>query len=236
MEKKYRRVDVNRKRATFFQIGLIIAISLCIMAFKLKFKAATTSYESDFIEPDPVFIAETFPAPAPKKKVPEVEPQKTEQKEKQPSFLDPIISNVEPTYAESPLENSDKVSAKTAEDVPFTNLDSLPEDDYLPEPIFMPDRKPKFPGGYEAMYKFLGKKIRFPREARRNDIEGTVYVNFIVERDGSISNVKILRGVGFGCDEEARRVVTSMPKWSPGIQNDVPVRVSFNLPISFKTR
>ena len=96
------------------------------------------------------------------------------------------------------------------------------------------EQNPDFPGGMSELYKFLGINIRYPKEAQVNNIQGRVFVKFIVEKDGSINNVEILKGIGGGCDEEAKRVVNSMPKWNPGYQNGKPVRVYFNMPIVFK--
>jgi len=75
--------------------------------------------------------------------------------------------------------------------------------------------------------------ITYPQQAKKDSIAGRVFINFIIEKDGSVSNVKVLRGIGSGCDEEAVRVVSSMPKWKPGIQNGEAVRVSYNIPIKF---
>jgi protein TonB len=76
--------------------------------------------------------------------------------------------------------------------------------------------------------------MKYPEEAKELGVQGKVFVTFVVEVDGSITDVKVLRGIGSGCDDEAVRVVKSMPKWVPGKQRGVPVRVQFNLPINFK--
>ena len=93
---------------------------------------------------------------------------------------------------------------------------------------------PEFPGGAEALYKYLVENIKYPEQAKNDGIQGRVYVTFVVEKDGSITGAKVLRGIGSGCDEEALRVVEAMPKWTPGKQLGEPVRVQFNLPIVFK--
>lgn len=93
--------------------------------------------------------------------------------------------------------------------------------------------QPVFPGGVEALMSYLATNIEYPRDARESNIQGTVYITFVIEMDGSVSNVKCLRGIGGGCDEEAMRVVKLMPKWKPGYQRGKPVRVQFNLPIRF---
>ena len=95
------------------------------------------------------------------------------------------------------------------------------------------EQVPGFPGGLQAFYTFLGKNIRYPATARKNKTQGRVIISFIVEKDGSITNVKIVRGIGDGCDEEAARVLNISPKWSPGIQNGKPVRVAYTVPIAF---
>lgn len=91
-----------------------------------------------------------------------------------------------------------------------------------------------YPGGQDAMIAYIGKELEYPREAMDKGIQGTVYVTFVVETDGRIDGVKMLRGIGSGCDEEAVRVVRGMPKWMPGRQRGKEVRVQYNLPIRFK--
>lgn len=91
----------------------------------------------------------------------------------------------------------------------------------------------KFPGGEDARLKFIETKIKYPQEARKAGIQGVVYVTYVVEKDGSITNIKVLRGIGGGCDEEAVRVIKAMPSWIPGTQRGEAVRFQFNLPIRF---
>ena len=95
------------------------------------------------------------------------------------------------------------------------------------------EENPGFPGGDEARIKFLQSNMKYPTMARESGIQGKVYVTFVVEKNGNVTDVKILRGIGGGCDEEAIRVVKSMPKWNPGKQRGKNVRVQFNLPIQF---
>ena len=95
------------------------------------------------------------------------------------------------------------------------------------------EKMPAFPGGDKARVKFLVGNVKYPEKARKNGISGTVFVSFIVEKDGSISNVELLRGVNELLDNEALRVVKLMPSWEPGIQRGKPVRVQFHMPISF---
>jgi len=95
------------------------------------------------------------------------------------------------------------------------------------------EKMPEYPGGDEARVKFMVENVKYPDEARKNGISGTVFVSFIVEKDGSISDVKLLRGVDKLLDNEALRVVKLMPAWQPGVQRGKPVRVQFNMPIQF---
>ena len=102
------------------------------------------------------------------------------------------------------------------------------------EPYVIVDQMPEFPGGEAKLLDFIKKNTRYPQEAKDAGIQGRVFVYFVVESDGSIGDVKILRGIGGICDEEAMRVVKSMPKWKPGKHNGEPVRVSYQIPIWFK--
>lgn len=94
------------------------------------------------------------------------------------------------------------------------------------------EQMPDFPGGQEKLNKFL-LQIKYPRAARKKGVSGKVYVTFVVNSDGKIKNVKILRGLGYGLDEEVLRVVNKMPDWIPGKQNGKEVSVQFNLPVNF---
>jgi protein TonB len=96
------------------------------------------------------------------------------------------------------------------------------------------EQQPEFPGGVSQMYRYIGENMKYPSAAQRANVSGKVFVKFVVERDGSIGDISILKGIGFGCDEEASRVIKSMPKWSPGRQNGRNVRVYFTMPISFR--
>jgi periplasmic protein TonB len=96
------------------------------------------------------------------------------------------------------------------------------------------EEMPSYPGGDEARIKFLVDNFVYPTSAKEKGIQGTVYVTFIVGEDGAVSNVKVLRGIGGGCDEEAVRIMKMMPKWNPGKQDGKNVSVQYNLPIKFK--
>jgi len=92
----------------------------------------------------------------------------------------------------------------------------------------------EFPGGLEAMYTFIGKHLNYPSLARENGKEGKVVISFIISRNGEVQQIEVERSLGFGCDEEAVRVIESMPLWTPATQNDKPVAVRMVLPIVFR--
>ena len=96
------------------------------------------------------------------------------------------------------------------------------------------EEQAEFPGGMDSMYAYIQKNLKYPEAAEEKGIEGRVFVSFIIERDGSITNVKCLRGIGGGCDEAAMEVVKNMPKWQPAKQRGKEVRCQFNLPIRFE--
>jgi periplasmic protein TonB len=115
-------------------------------------------------------------------------------------------------------EGNGKKEVKEEEDKPFIIVEQVPE----------------FPDGLKAMYLFLRDNIKYPAVARENNIEGNVFVGFVVGKDGAIRDIIIKRGIGGGCNEEAMRVVGLMPKWKAGRQNGRPVSVAYTLPIKFK--
>lgn len=102
------------------------------------------------------------------------------------------------------------------------------------EPFAFVEQMPEFPGGEDALVAYLQRAIKYPSFAAENEIEGTVYVNFIVNEDGSISGSKVTKGIKGGCDEEALRVIKNMPRWKPGKQGGQAVRVLYDVPVTFK--
>lgn len=111
---------------------------------------------------------------------------------------------------------------------------ATPQEPDSTQALIMVEEMPEFPGGMPALSQYVTGELRYPKEAREMNIEGLVLVGFVVERDGSISQANVLRGIGGGCDEEALRVVARMPAWKPGQQGGTPVRVRYTLPLRFK--
>ena len=118
-------------------------------------------------------------------------------------------------------------------DVEMTDIvapESNPEEEIY---VFVSEY-PEFPGGEEALYKYIDDNLRYPAKAREEGITGTVVIRFVVEKDGSLSNVQIAREIGGGCGAEAKRIVEGMPKWKPGRQDGRIVRTEFTLPVQFR--
>ena len=119
----------------------------------------------------------------------------------------------------------------------FQNTIDMSESDEETEIILSIDpveTQPQFPGGDDSLYNFIYSNLRYPQEAIDNGIEGRVFITFVIEKDGSITGIKLLRDIGYGCGEEAMRVVRMMPKWTPSKQRGNPVRTQYNMPINFE--
>ncbi|UTW68146.1 energy transducer TonB [bacterium SCSIO 12643] len=218
--KKNPEVDVNRKSGMYFMIGAVVALSVLLLSFEWKVyekkvaelgKLVLDAEEDELI---PITQQELPPPPPPP-------PQTT---------IIEIVEDDEEIEEELEIEDTEADEDEVVEIVEVEEEEEVAE-----EEIFtIVETNPSFPGGEAKMYEFLGKNMKYPPIARDNNIQGRVYVSFVVEKNGAITDVRVLRGIGGGCDEEAIRVVKSMPKWSAGKQRGKPVRVRFNLPIVFK--
>jgi protein TonB len=164
-------------------------------------------------------------------------PAALEQKVK---FVAPIVTTEE-VVEDADIFNQDDLAQTTTneavsvEEVAIVEVKEEVIEVEESKPVFtIVEEMPSFPGGDAERNKFLAENIQYPQQATENGIQGTVYVSFVVDSKGNVTDVKILRGIGGGCDEEALRVVRMMPKWHPGKQNGKNVRVLFNMPIYFK--
>lgn len=135
-------------------------------------------------------------------------------------------------------ESQDTTSQKTDTTTAMSTADLKNKQDSIRKSMGLPPMPavyPSFPGGQEEMHKFLYTHFVYPAEAKENGIQGRAYVTFMVMKDGSISNIKVVRGPGYGCNEEAIRLVKMMPTWTPGYDSEGnPLEVKYTLPISFK--
>ncbi len=219
--KKSSKADLENKRSLFVQIGLIIALTITLVAFEYKTydRIMTDLGDRDLVDMPEEMVEITRqdqppPPPAPP-------PQTT--------LINIVEDNVD--IADDITINVD-VDQKTQIEIyvpPVATEQEVEEH----EIFIVVEESPYFPGGEPARIKFLQENIKYPQMARESGIQGTVYVQFVVERDGGVTDVKVLRGIGGGCDEEAIRVIKAMPKWVPGKQRNRPVRVQFTMPIRF---
>jgi len=216
---KTKQAGVERYRPVFTQIGLVIALGISLMAFEWK------TYEKAaiiLVGASPIFEIEEF---APITMQPKPPPP--------PISIARFTLNDNPEI-DLPELNIDASIDANLPDEPWTPP-ALPDE--LPEPDDIPrlhaEVMPSFPGGEAAMHKFLSERLRYPQQAKAAGISGTVYLSFVVERDGRITEIEVLRGGEAGLGEEAVRVVNLMPFWNPGIQAGRPVKVKFTMPIKF---
>ncbi|MGN7202723.1 energy transducer TonB [Pedobacter sp. SAFR-022] len=143
------------------------------------------------------------------------------------------LQNADPgqkTIAGSP--DADIVIVEPAGDGPKRDAAAIVDDTKVYD-IALLEVQPTFPGGIEKFYQYLNKSIKYPPMAAENNIQGKVFVSFVVERNGTLTDIKVLRSLGGGTDEEAVRVLKASPTWIPGVQNGKQVRVKYNIPISF---
>jgi protein TonB len=139
------------------------------------------------------------------------------------------LTKAEVNISTADIKGTDEVNGQDIGDL----NNQIVGEDTISAPYSVVEQMPEFPGGEAALQKYLANSIKYPRIATENGIQGKVYVNFVVDKGGSISNVKIVRGVDSSLDQEAVRVIKAMPKWIPGKQNGEAVRVSFTVPINF---
>lgn len=219
--KKSPKADLDNKTVVFRQVGLIIALAVIFLAFEYKsYDKRTIDMMQRAVQDIP---EEIIPITEQKVKPPPPPPPK------QVTVLEVVEDDVE---VEDDIEIDAEVDQKTEIEVYVPPVRE--EEEVVEQEIFtVVESMPEFPGGAGKMMEFIAKNIKYPAMARESGIQGRVFVNFVVEPNGSVSNVKVLRGIGGGCDEEAIRVVESMPKWTPGRQRGKAVRVSFNLPVRF---
>jgi len=215
--KKSEHAQLGRKRGQFLTIGLIVALTLTISAFEWK------SYDNgDFVnkqiivdfEPPEIIPPTVNNIPKPPK--PKVYPIVVEAEKDDPK-IDPEdfvidtdeIEEIKPEDFEPPIE--------VVTDEPFVFVEVMPE----------------FEGGQIGFMKYIAKQVKYPRKAKSLGVEGKVFVAFVIDKEGNITEVKTIKGIGVGCDEEAERVIRSAPKWKPGKQRGKAVKVKMVLPIHF---
>jgi protein TonB len=219
--KKNPEADLFKKSSFYMSIGLMASLLLTVMAFEWKSYDDNElvnlgTLDADFEELQDIPITEQPPPPPPQVTPPE------------------IIEVPDEEEIEEEIEvNLDvEVTEETViEDVVF---EEAPEEEAADEIFQFVEDQPAPIGGMKAFYEYVSKNMKYPAQARRMGVEGKVYVSFVVGKEGEITDVQVLKGIGAGCDEEAIRVLSGAPKWKPGKQRGRPVRVRMQLPIIFK--
>ena len=225
--KKSPKADLEKKKGLYLEIGLVVSLALVLLAFSIK------SYDQEEIEQvqtaevliddlDVVITDPNEPPPPP----PEPEVQAPE--------FNVVNDNVEIKDEFLPVDAGD--NENSAQDNYVAPVDDTPpEETVKEEEIFVSvEKMPEFPGGETELYKYLNKNLKYPDIAKEQNLQGRVFITFVVEKDGSIANPKVARDIGGGCGEEALRVVRAMPKWTPGKQRTQTVRVQYTLPVIFQ--
>lgn len=165
--------------------------------------------------------------------VPEI--KKDDQVKNQVVSQDEVMEKKEAIGSFNVEGNSDKgATLKVEQQLKEEKVEEKPKEDLSRKVFDVVEKMPSYPGGNGALQKWLAQNITYPAAAAENGVEGRVIVAFVVEPDGSVSDVRIARGVDPSLDREALSVVKRMPKWIPGMQNGSPVRVKFNVPVTFK--
>jgi periplasmic protein TonB len=218
--KKSPKADLEKKKSIFLQVGLVATLVVVLVAFEWRQYERPIydlgTMDSDFIEEEdiPITRPEEPPPPPPP----------------DPSTELVIVDDDVEVDDDFKIDVEATIETQVREFIPVVYEEEEVDENYIFEIV---EENPEFPGGNDAMMKFLRDNTRYPVIAREAGIQGTVFVTFVVERDGSVTNVSVIRGIGGGCDEEAVRVVRSMPKWKPGKQRNQPVRVQYRMPIRF---
>lgn len=251
--RKYQDVDVFRNRSIFLYLGLIGVLTLTISAFNWTNhdngpSAQTVNYDLDFdveVEPPPATTEAPPPPPPPPPTVIEEIPKDIIMEEEEVEFIDQSI-DANAAIDAPVFEEKAEVAPPPPPPPP------PPREEKIAEIFKVVEEMPRFPGcedlagnkdekktcSDKKLMEYLYSKINYPGVARENNIEGMVVIGFVVNTDGSITDIQLLRDIGGGCGEEALRVVESMnsmaTKWTPGRQRGMAVRVMFTLPIRFK--
>lgn len=221
--KKTEWADLENKRPLIFSISLLISMSIMVLAFEYK-QAENTKI--DFQRTAIIPMEELMEVPP--TEIPPPPPQVIVQ----PQIIE--VANEEEikdeVHVEFDVEVTEvtKVQEFTVYEQPVAEAENVDEIFLVVEQTAVPK------GGMEGFYKYVNSVIKYPAQARRMNIEGRVFVEFVVDKTGSVADVVAVKGIGAGCDEEAIRVVKNSPPWSPGKQRGKPVKQRMVLPITFK--
>ncbi|MDD4778609.1 MAG: energy transducer TonB [Fermentimonas sp.] len=224
--KKSPKANLEKHRSTFILIGLVFAVSVLFFAF--EWTSATEKVDEaiivqDVLAEEEIEITRRDAEPPPPPPPPPVE--------ETPEIIQVVEEEVQSRFEINIEDDQSQRQMQTYVPPPPPQ----PKKEEVTEEIFVVvEEQPEYPGGNAAMMQFLSDNIRYPVIAQENGIQGRVICNFVVERDGSITDVQVVRGVDPSLDREAVRVIQQMPRWKPGKQRGQAVRVRFTLPVVFR--
>lgn len=224
--KKAPKANIETQKTTFLLMGLVVALAVLFVGFEWSSsisKLDETVIVQDVLAEEEIEITQRDPTPPPPPPPPEPEV---------PEIIDVVEERVENQIDLSSLED-DQSRAQVATYTPPPPPKAV-EEEATEEIFVVVEQQPEFPGGMSALMKFLSDNIKYPVIAQENGIQGRVITTFVVERDGSITDVNVVRGQDPSLDKEAVRVIKTMPRWKPGQQRGKPVRVRFTLPVQFR--
>jgi periplasmic protein TonB len=214
--KKNANADLRKKSGLFMNIGLVISLLFVLLSFEYKSYDEGNPIPLDYGNtdfPEPIVIPPTRIKPPPPKEITLIE------------VKDDIPIIEELPHINNEFNDSTSFTLQEIEE---------PAPEITKDSFAIVEQMPTYPGGTNALYKFISKKIKYPTKARRLGVEGKVFLNFTVDKDGSVTNIQVIRGIGSGCDEESIRILKKIPKWNPGKQRGRAVKVQMTLPITFK--
>ncbi len=221
--KKSPQADLENKKSIFMQIGLVITLGLVFIAFEWTSNDVDVSQFQIQDELD----AEEEIIPITRQE--EVKPPPPPPPPKVTDILNIVEDDVE---LDEELDIEDTEMDEDTE-VDFSNVETDEEEEEDAPVFFIVEEMPEFPGGETALHQYIAKSIKYPVIAQENGIQGRVYVSFVINSKGEVTDIKIARGVDPALDKEAMRVISKMPKWKPGKQRGKAVKVSFTVPINF---
>ncbi|WP_338763235.1 energy transducer TonB [Bernardetia sp. ABR2-2B] len=225
--KSFYATSIHNYSKMLFGFGLMVSSALVLYAFTWQTEEEQNliSYEKPIME-DEIFdlppITDILPPPPPK--IQPINPTEIVEVDK----VDFDESLVKINMEELEIQIDDLVSDVT--DIDKNNFQSQK----VEELFYIVEEPAIFEGGMDAFYKYVAKNINYPKQAKRQGIEGKVFLQFVVDKDGSVTAIKVAKGVGFGLDEEAKRVLSECPKWKPARQRGQIVKVRMSIPIMFK--
>lgn len=221
--KKNKEVDLTKKSALFMMIGLVLSLSITITAFEWRNYNEGDLMDLGTLQDDFPDLVDIPPTEQPPQEPPQVK-----------NFTIIDIPDDEEIDEDIDIDLDVDITEETEiDDVIF---EPEPEEEVAEKVVLFPEQQASFPGGQKAWVKFLRKNLDYPRQAKRMGLSGTVFLSFVVSKEGVVSDIKVMREVGGGCDEEAMRVLAMSPKWNPGLQRGRPVKSRMNIRVVFSLR